>query len=149
MIGALVRLAAIAALSVAAAPLDDTAPLACGKPCVIEFSPGGSVVAFRLEGLKLLSAGTPIIVDGPCLSACTLLIDVARRNVCLTTGAILGYHKQSFTDDAGVKHYGGLWFETPGLNAYIGRRGGLPEDDVLLIPFDQARAFYRPCAGAT
>lgn len=120
-----------------------------GKPLVIEYSPGGSVYAFINKGLHLLFERTPIIVDGPCASACTLLVDVARDDVCLTTNAILMYHKMSWTDDKGVKHSAELNYETPGLNEYILSRGGLPEPDANLmeVPFEQAKQFYKPCKG--
>jgi hypothetical protein len=118
-----------------------------GRPVVIEFSPGGSVVEFRLKGLAFAWRKVQVVVDGPCLSACTLLVDLDRANVCLTTQAILGYH-QSFWDDPSGRHYSPLTYETPGLNAYLMSRGGEPKDDLMLMPFDQAQQFYHPCKGA-
>jgi hypothetical protein len=120
----------------------------CGKPCVIEDNLGGNVFAFRMMGLKLLAQGTPVILDGDCISACTLIIDIDHANVCITTGAVLEYHKQHWKDAKGTMHYEGLSYETPGLNAYLASRGGLPETDTLMLAFEQAKQFYKPCPGA-
>lgn len=131
--------------AVKAEPLDG---IGTGRPLVIEESMGGSVNDFRLAGLHLLYTRTPIIVDGPCYSACTLLLDEARPYVCLTTRAVLGYHKAAYVDDQKVKHSSELYYETPGLNDYLNSRGGLPEnDDLMLVPFEQAKQFYTPCKG--
>lgn len=137
-----------------------TAPLAepldgigDGKPLVIESSMGGSVIQFQIKALQLFASGTPVIIDGPCMSACTLLVDVDRKNVCLTTKAILGYHKAANRNEQGeVTESFPLNYETPGLNAYLKSRGGLPEPDaanLLLMDFNQAKQFYKPCPGAS
>jgi hypothetical protein len=126
------------------------ADVQCGEPCVIQSSPGGNVLEFRLQGLHLLYLHTPIIVDGPCYSACTTLIDVAHADVCLTTRAILGYHQMYWKDDADKLQYAPISYETPGLADYIASRGGLPanKDDLMIVPFEQAKAFYKACPGA-
>lgn len=59
-------------------------PIPCSNPCVIEFSPGGVVDLFEAEGRQLAADKTQVIVDGPCISACTILVDLARANVCIT-----------------------------------------------------------------
>jgi hypothetical protein len=120
----------------------------CGKPCVIEYSGGGNVLGFRLQGQELAAKRTPVIVDGPCLSACTLLLDEARGNVCITDRAVLGYH-QSYADRDGVRSYAPLEYKTPGLGAYLEDHGGAPKGVFLMVPFAEAKAFYQPCAGAS
>jgi hypothetical protein len=121
------------------------AAIVCGKPCVIEFSGGGYVVSFRVQGRDLANKHTPVIVDGPCLSACTVLLDEARVNVCITNRAVLGYH-QSRSDVDGT--YETLVYETPGLSDYLRAHGGEPQKAFLMVPFAQAKAFYQPCPGA-
>lgn len=127
---------------------DEENGIPTSRPMVIEDSPGGSVLEYRLLGLKLAATHTPIILDGICASACTLLIDLDRDNVCITTAAILAYHMSYTTDEDGTKQFHPLVYETPGLNNYIAKRGGLPKDDVMLVPFEQAKMFYKPCPGA-
>jgi hypothetical protein len=120
----------------------------CGKPCVIQYSAGGNVLGFRLQGQELAAHSTPVIVDGPCLSACTLLVDEARGNVCITDRAVFGYH-QSFADRDGERSYTPLEYKTPGLDAFLENHGGEPKGVFLMVPFAQAKAFYQPCAGAS
>lgn len=120
----------------------------CGKPCVIQYSAGGNVLGFRLQGQELAAQHMPVIVDGPCLSACTLLVDEARSNVCITDRAVFGYH-QSFADGDGGRSYVPLEYKTPGLDAYLETHGGEPKGVFLMVPFAQAKAFYQPCAGAS
>jgi hypothetical protein len=141
--GPLLVAAAMAAVSPAFAD-----GVTCGKPCVIEYSAGGNVLGFRLQGQKLASQSTPVIVDGPCLSACTLLVDEARSNVCITDRAVFGYH-QSFSDRDGERSYVPLEYKTPGLGAFLDGHGGEPKGVFLMVPFAQAKAFYQPCAGAS
>jgi len=124
------------------------AAIGCGKPCVIEFSAGGNVLGFREQGKQLAAQHMPVIVDGPCLSACTLLVDEARLNVCITDRAVFGYHQSHSTDGAGGEHYEALEYQTPGLGAYLKSRGGQPQGVFLMVPFGEAKAFYQPCPGA-
>lgn len=119
----------------------------CGKPCVIQYSAGGNVLGFRLQGQELAARHTPVIVDGPCLSACTLLVDEARGDVCLTDRAVLGYH-QSFAEGKEGRAYTPLDYKTPGLGAYLDHHGGEPKGVFLMVPFAEAKAFYQPCTGA-
>lgn len=124
----------------------DYPPINCSSDlCVIRFSPGGIIDLFAAQGRQLAADKTPVIVDGVCLSACTVLVDLARANVCLTKNAILGYHK-SFQASTGL--VGEISYETPGLNAYLDSRGGLPDPTsgpMLLLNFNEARLFYPAC----
>ena len=55
--------------------------------------PGGRVVEYLERFLAARASGEPIIIDGPCLSACTLAIGVLPlRQVCATPKAVLGFH---------------------------------------------------------
>ncbi len=123
-------------------------PVPCSSPCIIEFSPGGVMDLFAAEGRQLAADHTLVIVDGPCISACTILVDFARANVCLTHNAILGYHQWSMDTEGGTKH-GDVSYLTPGLDAYLKARGGLPytpdTGHILLLNFAEARQFYRAC----
>lgn len=121
-----------------------------GRPLVIEYSPGGSVIAFAMKAGYLIFNKIPVIVDGPCMSACTILIDMDRANVCLTSNAVFGYHQAFYEDEEGTYHYFPIPFETPGLNKFLDAHGGEPADHltILAVPFEFMKQFYRPCAGA-
>jgi hypothetical protein len=59
----------------------------------IKADPGGQIGPY-LENLALLrSSGEKVIIDGPCLSACTMVLGVIPRNrICVTARARLGFH---------------------------------------------------------
>jgi hypothetical protein len=121
-------------------------PIQCGRPCVIEESHGGIIALFTVEAYVLKATGTPVIVDGPCISACTILVDIDADNVCVTTNAVFGYHKAS-----GPKGFAPIVFKNPKLNAYIAAHGGEPDPDsgdLLMVGFNDLTQFYKPCAGA-
>jgi hypothetical protein len=121
-------------------------PVSCAPElCIIKASPGGIVDHFEAQGRQLLADGTPIIVDGPCESACTILIDIARENVCITSKAMLAYH-QSYIP--GTEKSWDIEYVTPGLNDYLNSRGGQPgpgTGTMLTLNFNEAKQFYKPC----
>ena len=50
---------------------------------------------------QVRESGERIVIDGPCLSACTLLTGIVPRDhVCVTARAVLGFHAASYYDDA-------------------------------------------------
>lgn len=122
-------------------------PVACGSPCVIEDDGGGIIDLYAAQGRLLAAGHDKLIVDGPCMSACTILVDLDRANVCMTSRALLGYHQSSMIKN-GVHVFGPMVYETPGLNAYLESRGGLPTPDsghMLLLNSVEAERFYKPC----
>jgi len=63
--------------------------------------PGGEVSAYVQKFRELRASGERIVIDGPCLSACTLLTGIIPRDrVCVTQRAVLGFHAASYYDDA-------------------------------------------------
>jgi hypothetical protein len=64
-----------------------------GATMRITGDPGGMVVDYveRFEAAR--ASGEPVIIDGACLSACTLAIGILPRGqVCATPNAVLGFH---------------------------------------------------------
>jgi hypothetical protein len=60
---------------------------------LITGDPGGAVIAYVERFLAARASGEPVIIDGPCLSACTLAIGILPRGqVCATPKAVLGFH---------------------------------------------------------
>jgi hypothetical protein len=67
-------------------------------------SPGGEAGAYlRLfEGLN--RSGERVVIDGPCFSACTLVLTaIPLDRVCATRRAVLGFHAPQLVDQAGHK----------------------------------------------
>ena len=56
-------------------------------------SPGGAVDAFLAAFARVRQSGERVVIDGPCLSACTLVLSTIPHNrICVTRRAILGFH---------------------------------------------------------
>ena len=63
--------------------------------------PGGEVSEYVKKFQELREAGEHFVIDGACLSACTLFTGIIPRDhVCVTRRAVLGFHTASIFDDA-------------------------------------------------
>lgn len=63
--------------------------------------PGGEVSSYLQKYKEIRDSGQRVIIDGPCLSACTLLTSIIPRDrICVTSRAMLGFHAASYYDDA-------------------------------------------------
>src|SRR5262249_38620636 len=61
---------------------------------------GGEVSSYVHKFQQMRAAGERVVIDGPCLSACTLLTGIIPRDrVCVTSRAELGFHAASYYDD--------------------------------------------------
>ena len=93
---------------------------------------GGQIGPY-LENLAVLrNSGERVVIDGPCLSACTMLLGVIpRERICATPRARLGFHAAWHPGDNGqpILSRGGtqLLMEVYPQNVrkWIARRGGL------------------------
>lgn len=66
---------------------------------VISNDLGGSTKAYLETIEELKTKNFPIILDGPCMSACTLLLQASwNLNVCATSRATLHFHMPYYTD---------------------------------------------------
>src|SRR5947209_11732817 len=65
-------------------------------------SPGGEVAPFLTLFEQVRASGERVVIDGPCLSACTLVLDLVPSNrICVTRRAILGFHAARSVDRQG------------------------------------------------
>jgi hypothetical protein len=65
-------------------------------------SPGGQVGPFLDLFEKVRESGERVVIDGPCLSACTLVVSmVPETRICVTRRAILGFHAARSVDRRG------------------------------------------------
>jgi hypothetical protein len=114
--------------------------------------PGGKVSSYLRTIYEMRASGERIVIDGPCLSACTLLTGIVPRNhVCITNRAVLGFHAASYYNDvsrslvptrAGSQLVMRLY--PPEIRAWINRHGGLTPQLITMRGRDLA-AFYPPC----
>jgi hypothetical protein len=114
-------------------------------------SPGGQVGPFLDMFEEVRNSGERVVIDGPCLSACTLVLSmVPNDRICVTRRAILGFHAARSIDRRG-RMYAEPEASQAVLEAYpapvqswIRRRGGLTSR-LLLLRGRELTAIYRSC----
>jgi hypothetical protein len=114
--------------------------------------PGGEVSAYVRKFQQVRASGDRVVIDGPCLSACTLLTGIVPRDhICVTRRAVLGFHAASYYDDASrsfVPTQEGsrvvMRFYPPAIRAWIARHGGLTPRMIGLRGAELA-ALYPAC----
>jgi hypothetical protein len=116
-------------------------------------SPGGEVGSFLRLFSMLRESGERIIIDGPCMSACTLVLStIPTERICVTRRAVLGFHGARLIDREGNE------YKVPrSLNAavtevypkpvqeWIARRGGLSRKLITLRGAELYR-YYPRCS---
>jgi hypothetical protein len=61
-------------------------------------SSGGEVSSYLAVFARVRQSGDRVIIDGPCLSACTLVLSTIPKNrICVTRRAVLGFHAPKVT----------------------------------------------------
>jgi hypothetical protein len=100
--------------------------------------PGGLIAAYQARFAHARATGEHIVIDGSCLSACTLAIGmVPREQICATPRAVLGFHSAwqptpfgkavSFPATQQMMN-----IYPPEVRAWIGRHGGLHPQMIFL-----------------
>ena len=123
---------------------------------VITEDHGGYVQGYRAHYSGIRESGERVIIDGDCLSACTLVLAmVPPDRVCVTRRAIFGFHAVRYRYLSGdvitasgtdrlVRSY------PPKLQNWIARNGGLRDDLILLTGSELLRMYpqYGVCRAA-
>jgi hypothetical protein len=114
-------------------------------------SPGGQVGPFIDLFDRVRASGERVVIDGPCISACTLVLSVVPNDrICVTRRAVLGFHAARSMDRRG-RLYAEPEASELVLEAYpaavrgwIRRRGGL-SSRLLLLRGRELAAIYPSC----
>jgi hypothetical protein len=112
---------------------------------------GGQIGPYLDAFVSLRKSGQNVIIDGPCLSACTIVLGIVpRERICVTRRAQLGFHAawnpgnngRPILSQAGTK---ALWDLYPGeIRAWLKRRGGL-KPKMVFLSGSELTAMYRAC----
>jgi hypothetical protein len=114
-------------------------------------SPGGQVGPFLDLFERVRASRERVVIDGPCLSACTLVLSmVPRDRICVTRRAILGFHAARSID-----RHGRIYAEPEasevvleaypsGVRNWIRRHGGLTSR-LLLLRGRELTSIYPSC----
>ncbi len=100
---------------------------------------GGQIGAYLQRHEAMRQSGERVVIDGPCLSACTMVLGAIPRNrICVTSRALLGFHAAYDLDQSGrqVTSYGGtslmINHYPQQVKKWIARRGGLSRQMMYL-----------------
>jgi hypothetical protein len=114
---------------------------------------GGQIGRYVDTFASLRSSGETVMIDGPCLSACTMVLGLMPANkICVTRQARLGFHAAWRPDENGnqVRSDMGtrfLWAVYPKrVRNWLQRKGGLSRHMVFLQGRELA-AMYPTCRG--
>lgn len=105
----------------------------------IEASTGGIVGRYLELFAVLRQSGERIVIDGPCYSACTLLLStIPPDRICVTRRAVLGFHAPKLVDQYGQEYLApeatlmmAAAYPTP-IHNWISRHGGLTQRPIFL-----------------
>jgi hypothetical protein len=116
---------------------------------------GGRIIDYAERFLQARASGEQVVIDGACLSACTLVVGMLPRDqVCVTPKAVLGFHAAWRPTANGGKTASQAATQVmmevypPELRSWIGRRGGLTSRLILLEGRELA-AIVPTCGTAT
>jgi hypothetical protein len=114
-------------------------------------SPGGQVGPFLDLFERVRQSGERVVIDGPCLSACTLVLSLVPSNrICVTRRAVLGFHAARSIDRRGRLYRepeaSELVLEAypAPVRSWILRHGGLTSR-LLLLRGRELAAIYPTC----
>ena len=116
----------------------------------IASDPGGQLGPYLKKLESLRQSGQNVVIDGDCLSACTMVLGVIPRDrICVTARARLGFHAAWRPGQAGADLAGTdlLMSVYPQLvQDWIKRRGGLSRQLIYLNGGELA-SMYPRCNG--
>ena len=149
-----------AALAGAMMLLAQSSSPALAKPIIISHDDGGVVVEYIQKYANLRDHGGRVVVDGPCLSACTLVLGILpEQNVCATSNAAFGFHSATeyWTNPENNKTYhqyspemSRVMFDMyPGrvrkVVASLGWDGREPHPEIILVSGKKLSSIVRRC----
>ncbi len=135
-----------------AAALISVAP--AGATMRITGDRGGLIISYAERFMAARASGEFVVIDGACLSACTLAVGILPRGqICATPNAVLGFHAAWRPTTNGGKVRSDVATQAmyemypAEVRNWITRRGGLTERMMILRGRELA-AIVPPCAGS-
>ena len=112
---------------------------------------GGRIDAYLHRYATVRKSGQRVIVDGPCLSACTVLLGtIPKDHICVTGRASFGFHAAWVPDGRGRQAPSALgdrmlWDNYPtAVREWITRHGGLTKH-VIYLRGRELNSMYPAC----
>jgi hypothetical protein len=114
-------------------------------------SGGGAVGDYLNFFARVKQSGERVVIDGPCLSACTLVLStIPLKRICVTSRAVLGFHAPYLVDQNGRTFHNTKVTQTinaaypASVRTWIKRNGGLSQR-VILLKGRELNALYPRC----
>ncbi len=117
----------------------------------ITYDGGGLIPMYVAKMQRAAAMGERVIIDGNCLSACTMTLGIIPpENVCATPRAVLGFHSAFTPTPWGQKidYPPGTMqmvsYYPPAIRAWIKRHGGL-HPKLIYLRAPEIFQYVRPC----
>jgi hypothetical protein len=114
-------------------------------------SSGGAVGPYLNFYAQLRRSGERVVIDGPCLSACTLVLSTIPRNrICVTRRAVLGFHAPFLIDRSGHSFHSQTMTKAvaasypAAVRSWINHKGGL-KSGLIYLKGRELAALYPRC----
>jgi hypothetical protein len=114
---------------------------------------GGRIGTYVETFSEVRQSGEKVVIDGMCLSACTLVLGIVPRDhICVTRRAMLGFHAAWMPGPEGkpVRSEVGtqaLWeVYPPHVKRWISARGGL-NTKMIFLRGSELSSMYHECRG--
>jgi hypothetical protein len=128
-----------------------TIPTAATAAVIIKDDHGGNIGVYWSRYSALRDMGEKVIIDGPCSSACTLVLGIVPSDrICVTQNALLGFHAAWRPGFLGIKVVNEpgtrtlMSFYPPPIRDWIEHHGGLGWETMYLFG-PELRAMYKEC----
>jgi hypothetical protein len=116
----------------------------------IKSDPGGQIGPYLEALYEMRSSGEKVVIDGPCLSACTMVLGVIpRERLCVTPRAQFGFHAAwhpgrngPVTSQSATKLLMDVYPED--VKSWIKGRGGLTRK-LMVLSGPELTAMYPAC----
>ena len=112
---------------------------------------GGQIGPYLEHLASVRSSGERVIIDGPCMSACTMILGVIPRGrICVTPRARLGFHAawNPGSDGRPITSRGGtdllMDIYPPNVRRWIASKGGLSQR-MLVLHGRELASMYPTC----
>jgi hypothetical protein len=122
---------------------------------VITRDPGGLIDEFHYRFEAIRASGDQVIVDGPCLSSCTMMLGIVPDSkICATPRGVFGFHSGMAMFPGQPMRYSPFWTQVmwrgypERVRNLLRSRGwnGGPHPRLIMI---RATDIVRPCRAGT
>lgn len=116
-----------------------------GDVCIIRQSQGGYTHKFIELAQEIKAKNKRLEIRGACVSACTILADLARPNVCVSESVVIAIHQGKIVPKEGEEAKRIPLEYSDDLDVWIANKGGQPTHGFILMFYDEAKEYWPTC----